>query len=411
MPRTFRLRGAGASLLALGAALCASAAGRAAAPPAMPAPILKVTAPEELSTWCRALTLSPDGRLLAALVDRRKNPRKVAGGHYCDLEIYRLGTEKPKASVFAMASSVGACQFSSDGKRLNLLHDNRGRRPPGARWASYTLDVFDVAMGKVVRSVELPAGAGYPALLLPDDRTLALGGVADAAVLFDLKEEKVIARLRGDEKYPADFPKGAEEKPETRWKFVEHFTGKLAVSRDGKLLAVSTQGGWASVWDIAKSKRLWREYDGDPKRVPEPHLSLTFSPDGATLASQRQGSDVQYFRDARTGKQRFAVERRWGYFAEYLPDGSMIVNRGHVRWDTDRGPYGRFGWIRWEPVENKYWGERWDFPAGTYPIPREAILDSESTLMAVSANGHTLALYARRAGLVAYDLTKFWPRP
>jgi len=247
-------------------------------------------------------------------------------------------------------------------------------------------------------------------LLLPDGKTLALGGAGEAVVLFDIEKRKIVARLAGDEKYPSKFPKGF--KPESGAEFriySEHATAKIAASPDGKRLAVSTSGGWLSVWDVAARKRLWHDRDGDNSSGNiGPHLSMSFSPDGETLATIATGSQDIRFHAAKSGKQRFAVTRRAEMFAHYLPDGSMILDRRFV-WQRSGGfaphPYGRFGFTRWRPADDAYW-EMWDYPDHE-DAPK---LDLSPALMAVSANGHVVAHYGQRQGLVAYDLTRFWPR-
>jgi len=391
--------------LALAVALLATAGARGAAPPAMPGPLLKVDGDKE-SNWVRTLALSPDGRQLAAVVDARKNAdEKKPARKSADIELYQLGPGKPRVSVFPVFGSIlNFFQFSRDGKRL-LWTTYSLAKSSTARWVNYRLQVFDVAKGKVVHSIDLPDDTGDVVTLFPDDRTLALSGPGAAAVLFDLKAEKVIARLKGDEKYPDSFPKGfGETQEEQRLQFA-HATSGFAVSRDGKRLAVTAGWGWLSVWDIATRKRLWHDKDGEHGR----HLSLSFSPDGETLATLATRSNDLRFHHVKNGKQRFSVYRRCQAFAHYLPDGTMILDRGMAfRWKSPY-PYGRYGFIRWEPVEDVYWGEIWDHrDVSVAPRPT---FDIENMKRAVSANGHTYAQYGIGHGLVAYDLRKFWPRP
>jgi RNA polymerase sigma factor (sigma-70 family) len=118
----------------------------------------------------------------------------------------------------------------------------------------------------------------------------------------------------------------------------------LAVSPDGKTVAVGGMGGWGhltsmiDLWDAADGKRLWQAKTRDEEEVL---TDLAFAPDGKTLASA--SGSVRIW-DAATEKERrkLPAECRAERLA-FTPDGLLVVlgYNGLQTWDPDTGKHVR----------------------------------------------------------------------
>ncbi len=314
--------------------------------------------------------------------------------------------------------------FSADGKRLLSGHDN-------------TIAIWDVVTGK-----RLSASPGHETSITslafaPDGRSLASGAWGGTAYVWDLKTGKPRLEFRG------------------------HYisVASLAFSPDGATLATGEgQPGYASgsdkvdvrLWDLGREK-LRRQFTAHLCGVS----SLTFSPDGKTLAST--GLD-DYYRvwDVATGKKRFEVTSRDHHHEKSVacsPDGKTLLVAGSkgelALWDIkegnklrDLGPQGtrevRFaafvrggkailtcegGRVRDDPAQCYFWkvqsgellstvpgppyGDRLDVlalsPDGTLLAARGAVADSAIQLWDVESGTPLTLLRGHSAGIITDD--------
>ena len=114
---------------------------------------------------------------------------------------------------------------------------------------------------------------------MPDGKRLIVAGRSAVAAIYDLGTGKELAVLK-DPEIPAP-PLGPNPSFEERMKAKENLACHLTLSRDGKWLAAATEGGWVSVWDVEKRKRLWRE-----RLYVDEVRGLSISPDGKWVASR-----------------------------------------------------------------------------------------------------------------------------
>src|SRR5579884_1263291 len=153
----------------------------------------------------------------------------------------------------------------------------------------------------------------------PDGQTLITGDALDRTVRF------------------FDLSTHMERRHLTRPKFVRG----IALSPDGRLLALGNQNGPASIWEV-KTGRLVQQFDGYPF-VP----GVAFSRDGKTLATAER--DTEKSRQAialwsiATGKRLHLVETNVGalWSVAFSADGKTLIGgtgTGVIKlWDTATG--------------------------------------------------------------------------
>ena len=99
----------------------------------------------------------------------------------------------------------------------------------------------------------------------------------------------------------------------------------LAFSPDSKALAVGTDIGAVTLWDM-KTGRQIEAFRGHTSVVN----ALCFSPDGAALATAGADKTVRLW-DARTGQERSTLSGHKGEVSEVLfsPDGNTLATASH----------------------------------------------------------------------------------
>ncbi|WP_228980879.1 caspase family protein [Streptomyces sp. DH12] len=205
---------------------------------------------------------SPDGRLL------------MTSSSY-DTRLWSVdparGAVRARATLPQRESNVRAAAFGPGGALLALA------------WQDGTAELWDVADPGRPRSLGTLEGTGRPALAMAvsaDGNTLAIGS-GDAQVrLWDVSE----AAGRG--------LAAADRRPTAVVSGHGGPVGAVALSRDGRRLALGSTDHSATVWDLS---------GGRPARsaVLSGHAStvsaLAFTPDGRTLATGDTDGDVRFW--------------------------------------------------------------------------------------------------------------------
>jgi RNA polymerase sigma factor (sigma-70 family) len=178
--------------------------------------------------------------------------------------------------------------------------------------------VCDAATGKVLRTIAGPRTNPWSRGLLaltPDGKAIAMTSQGKFIHLIDFESGKTI-RTFTIENPESVLPAG-----------FSHVLG-IAFSPDGKLMASggydNDQGNeFARLWDVATGKELRRFQHGKRSYGIR---SLAFSPDGKTLATlgENSGSVLRLF-DVDTGKERRAFPK----------DGEVRTTRGCVAFSPD----------------------------------------------------------------------------
>ena len=164
-------------------------------------------------------------------------------------------------------------QTGHAGKIYSLAYSPDGKYLVSAS-SDGTMKVWELATGKIVRSLEGHSGAVYTVEFSPDGHFLASGGFDKTIKIWDFKTGKIIKTFRGH----------------------HNSVFKLLFSHDGKRLA---SAGWdyvVKLWDLEQSKELltFKEHRSFV-------LSLDFSPNDSQIVSC--GGDEQIFIwEANTGK-------------------------------------------------------------------------------------------------------------
>jgi WD40 repeat protein len=238
------------------------------------------------------VAFAPDGKTLASrgLADNTIRVYEAASGK----ELRRIALPGPEAqgpggAVVVRVAAIGAfgmgspgLVFSPDGRTLaSPVIGNNLQFPGGGGGTPTTLNLWDVASGKEVRSITLTPQHGYSNLAFsPDGRTLAAENPDQTVSLWEVAGGKERAHL-GTAPAPAlmnarqamfvnvfGMMGGAAEAP------------TLAFAPDGRTLAAKGADGSVRVWDLPAGKEMapLKGHDGSV-------TALAFAADSKTLAS------------------------------------------------------------------------------------------------------------------------------
>jgi Tol biopolymer transport system component len=292
-----------------------------------------------------AVAYSPDGRTLAT----GSNDASGAGA----LILWDVLTGKPRHWL-PQPARVRSVAFSPDGEKIAM-----------GSWGN-AVRVYEVRTAKLLTTFKGHTGAVNSVAFSPDGKTLASGSLDKTVILWDIAKDAEAHRLTGHEGWVlsiAFFPDGkslASASQDATVRIWDVGTGKerqtlkdvaassgfepVAVSPDGKTLAV---GGWNSaiyLWDVDK---------GAVRTVLHGHtlglLSLSFSPDGKTLASSSGDFNKTAPGEVRLWTMPEGDEKAtWSgvhadsiWAVRFAPDGRTLATAGRdqkaVIWETATG--------------------------------------------------------------------------
>ncbi len=220
------------------------------------------------------VAFAPDGHLLAVASD--------AGVYLYDAqtltEVTFWDTDAPVKSI----------AFSPDGERL------------AAGLEDYTIRLWQVADGQLLRTLEGHQGAVRSVVFSPDGTLLASGGQDDTVRLWRMPKGQPLRVLEGH----------------TAWVY------SLAFSPDNARLASGSADS---------TVRLWRVSDGQGLRTLKGHQnsvrSVTFASDGTLLASGSGDGTVRLWR-VTEGQLLRALEGHTGavYSVAFSPDDTLLAS-------------------------------------------------------------------------------------
>lgn len=232
------------------------------------------------------------------------------------MRLYDVRTHQPRATLDAGRFRVWGMAPSRDGRWLAVGYEAKNKKDSAAT-------VWDLHEQTLRLQLPCPHKVGHVAFA-PDGRSLALVGgdrTMKGAMVWDLPD---LARPGGQAE-PRERLLLGQDRPEC-----------LAVSPDGRLVAVGYRDGVIRLWDTLTG-RLDRVLEGHKREVQ----SLAFSPSGDVLASGGRDGSVRLWSPADGGESR---ELR-GSFNEvrcmtFSPDGRALAT-GHagvaVLWDAKTG--------------------------------------------------------------------------
>lgn len=260
----------------------------------------------------RSVAFSPDGKLLAY------------GGEGSQIVLWDVATTKEVRRLKGHRGPITFIGFSPDGKLL------------ASKSYDHTLRLWDAAAGREVRRLGGQEGASQmnepdaPVVFSPDAKLAASASIAPTAVAYNYQRMFSLW----------DVATGAEVRSfgGNRSSF-----GAAAFSPDGKTLAIGAawteirQGIYIHLWDVDTGKEL-RPVEPIQAESTEP-ASLTFSPDGKTLASNDGGLLIQLWEVAtRSEICRFQTPEKGGKALTFSPDGKLLASGSTditvVLWDV-----------------------------------------------------------------------------
>jgi WD40 repeat protein len=236
----------------------------------------------------QAVAFSPDGTL-------------ATGSYNGSIRLWDVGIQQPAAVPMPASSSSSVRVLNADGKTWATESSNG------------TFQLWDVATRR-------PTGTPFTG-----------GGVNDQ-VLFSLNG-----------KYLAALTKSSAD-PIQVWDLatgqkiggVPLSASAMAISPDGKTLAVATSGGTVQLWDVATRHPIGNSFTVSPEVI----YSLAFSPNGKTLATG-SNDDTARLWDVATHRQigNPLTTSNWVFALAFSPDGKTLatgsISDGTVRlWDV-----------------------------------------------------------------------------
>ncbi len=309
------------------------------------------------ATPARAIALSPNGKLLAALTSA--NPPAEGGVALRELATGRL------VRRFGKAESFSQLRFSPDGKVLAVF----GWEKKIELWDPEAGRLLHTLTGHqdIVWSADFSAD-GKTLVSGSDDKTIRFWNVATGEQVRQIAHKERVGQvalspdgklLASVDVHKEEFQGGASWTPDHRVRLWRADTGaplrelalppaewapghrigifSMAFAPDGRLLTGNIVDGGLRVWDPATGRELRRIADLAGTVGP-----LAFTPDGTGVAVGH-GSATICVLDLASGKQRVALPGHASYVASLAvtPDGRTVVTAGGddtVRfWDPATG--------------------------------------------------------------------------
>jgi WD40 repeat protein len=294
--------------------------------------------PHAVGGWIpMAMVFSPDGATLAyAGADSRV--------HLVDM------THRASAATLGTGFSGAPLAFSPDGRLLaaagRVLATGAEENPT----YEYTVELWDVARGTVVRTVGGQASA-YSVAFSPDGKTVAVGDGSGMVFLWDVASGGSILKLNA----------GAAGR-----------VTSLSFSPDGKSLVCGIARAQATLWKLPTGKVV---------RTLASWSGVTFSPDGLVLAAGEVKGNITLW-DVATGAAvgtfvGLGSFDDWPILA-FSPDGKTVVagagrDAKLVAWDTASGAL--LHEVAWYAKPVWSWSLAFSPDGKTLAVPREGGID------------------------------------
>lgn len=261
-----------------------------------PQPAFAVTISDAHARAVNSVAFSPDGALL------------VSGGQDAKIRFWDVAAGRGIGKNIGQHAIIHSVAFSPDGTTL----------ASGGR--SSAIRLFDVGTGQKTRTLAVRPGTGRLAYIWavafsPDGTTLASAG-GRSIRLWDVKAGRLTATLSG------------------------HAANSVAFSSTGTLLASGGKDKTIRIWDVGAGRNI-ATFTGHTAAVQ----SVTFSPDGAILASS--GDSTIRIWEVQTGRNILTLIGTTGnrlfhsvHSVSFSPDGTRLASCGNdnvLIWDVGTG--------------------------------------------------------------------------
>lgn len=276
--------------------------------------------------WVRTVAFSPDGGLLAS------------GGDDETVRIWDVTQQGPDGAcrhvLRGHTGLVWSLAFSPDGGSL-ISGSSDG-----------TVCLWDVHSGRCVRVLQTHAFGIYSVAFHPSGAICASGSEDGLITVWDAQNGCCLGVVARQGTGPASIAfnpegtllvSGSNEGMVEVWEVsgeqdIRSVKALLGHSRlvnsvsfaTGGLLATSSYGGQAKLWEVESGRRL-RTIEGHSTLI----TSIAFSPDGSLLAQGDDNGHV-YVWDVRSGQRLVAVEGHPGpvWAVAFSPDGERVISGG-----------------------------------------------------------------------------------
>ena len=242
------------------------------------------------------LAFTPDGKMMASTGGENANGKQL---WHIFLHDVASGTEINRITTEDQNGFPVCPTFSPDGKSL-IWTDWQG-----------TIKIAETISGKIVQQHKSNGGGYYGGefILSADGRTLISRGVNAGLRMVDLASGKATQKFQQPAQVNQSFG---------WWGGGGH--GSIAMSPDGKLIALASESHALRVLDLTTNKE--REY-GDGHRNGVARIS--YAPDGKTIYTESQDGAICIWESATGKKQRqFKAPMNAHHFV-VSPDGKMIL--------------------------------------------------------------------------------------
>jgi len=236
---------------------------------------------------------------------------------------------------WGMDAAVTALDFSPDGRRLAVLHLNRG-----ALW--------DVPQQSFLGDFH-PAGELWRTVRFsPDGSLLAVGGSSHLVQILDGRTGAPLRSLRGhdDEVLSLTFPPGGEtilsgsnDHTARLWFSGPGISGAEEMAESSPLAAASPGGGF--LIGAENGVIRCRDFDGGPARIipsDAGRIPLAFAPDGKTFATWQQDSGLLEWWDTECRRESGPLQIPAAAVTAVCPD------KGWIALGQPRGPVALHDW-------------------------------------------------------------------
>jgi WD40 repeat protein len=277
-----------------------------------------------------SVMFSPDGQTLASGSDdqtvklwdaRTGQELRTLRGHQNDV---RSVTFSPDGQTLASGSYDVKLWDARTGQELRTLRASGGTSvafsPDGQTLASgsssdKTVKLWDARTGQELRTLRGHQNDVRSVTFSPDGQTLASGSGDYTVKLWDVRTGQELRTLRSSRR-PTSFVEPVQG--------ISHqdYVNSVTFSPDGQTLASGSSDQTVKLWDVRTGQELrtLREHQ-------DAVISVTFSPDGKTLASGSSDKTVKLW-DARTGQELRTLRGHQKYVLSvtFSPDGQTLAS-------------------------------------------------------------------------------------